>query len=475
MKKKKGFGIFDLFTLGFGAIIGVGWSITLHRLIIAGGGPIPSSLGFIISMIIFIFVGLIFAELASAMPVAGGAVTYGKRAFGNTISFIVGWFLLLAYAGILPFETVSITEILSHIIPGLNSGPILYHFVGYDIRLYPVIVSIIIGIGIVLINRSGTKAIAHFQNILTIVLIIAAFICIGATLINFKAENLLPLYQSMPDKPHNSLFTGIICVCALTPMYYSGFDTIPQSIEDAKGVDKRKMGKIVASTVVAAGIFYLLVILSSSAAYPWTALINLDIPVLSNLMLELYPGFLGTFMYWVTIIGAAAGLFTTWNSFYVASSRLMMSLGRNKLIPEIFAKVDKKDTPYIANIFCAVIMLIGPFLGMGVVDVLSTIGSFGFAVGWMIACLCFIKLRIKEPQMERPYKLKGGMFIAVISTFFCAFMVLNCIVPMLPGYMGDVGFWASMAWVVLGIIFYGFKYWQNKKAATTKDAVSANS
>ena len=77
--------------------------------------------------------------------------------------------------------------------------------------------------------------------------------------------------------------------------------------------------------------------------------------------------------------------------------------------------------------------------------------------------------------MERPYKLKGGRFIAVISTFFCAFMVLNCIVPMLPGYMGDVGFWASMAWVVLGIIFYGFKYWQNKKATTTKDAVSANS
>lgn len=463
MKKKKGFGIFDLFTLGFGAIIGVGWSITLHRLIIAGGGPIMSSLGFAISMVIFIFVGLIFAELASAMPIAGGAVAYGKRAFGDTVSFVVGWFLLLAYAGILPFETVSITEILAHIIPRLNSGPILYNFAGYDIRLYPVIVSLIIGIGIVLINRSGTKAISSFQNILTIVLIVSAFICIVVTAIKFDSSNLLPVYEIMEDKPHNSIITGIICVCALTPMYFSGFDTIPQSIEDAKGVDKHKMGKIVASTVVAAGVFYLLIILSSAGSYPWLSLISLDIPVLSNLMIELYPGFFGTVMYWITIIGAAAGLFTTWNSFYVASSRLMMSLGRNNLIPSVFAKVDKKDTPYVANVFCAVIMLIGPFLGMGVVDVLSTIGSFGFAVGWMIACLCFIKLRIKEPDMERPYKLKGGIGIAIISTLFCGFMVLNCIVPIFPGYMGDIGFWSSMAWIVLGMLFYGFKFWQNKK------------
>lgn len=469
MKKNSGFGVFDLFTLGFGAIIGVGWSITLHRLIIAGGGPIPSTLGFAISMIVFIFVGLIFAELASAMPVAGGAVTYGKRAFGKTVSFIVGWFLLLAYAGILPFETVSITEILSHIIPGLNSGPILYEFAGAEIKLYPVIVSILIGCLIIWINRSGVKAVAYFQNILTIVLILSAGICIIGALINSDIKNLLPVYQPMPDKPHNSIFTGIICVCALTPMYFSGFDTIPQSIEEAKSVDKKRMGKIVTSTVVCAAIFYFLVILAASSAVPWLELVELPLPVLSNLMLELYPGYLGTTMYWVTIIGAAAGLFTTWNSFYVASSRLLMSLGRSKLIPEVFAKVDKKETPYVSNIFCAVIMLTGPFLGMGVVDVLSTIGSFGFAVGWMIACLCFIKLRIKEPDMERPYKLKAGMPIAIISSLFCAFMVLNCIVPVLPGYMGNLGLAASIAWIILGFAFYMYMHFKNK--GTKKEVV----
>ncbi len=114
-------------------------------------------------------------------------------------------------------------------------------------------------------------------------------------------------------------------------------------------------------------------------------------------------------------------------------------------------------------------MLTGPFLGMGVVDVLSTIGSFGFAVGWMIACLCFIKLRIKEPDMERPYKLKAGMPIAIISSLFCAFMVLNCIVPVLPGYMGNLGLAASIAWIILGFAFYMYMHFKNKD--TKKEVV----
>ena len=172
-------------------------------------------------------------------------------------------------------------------------------------------------------------------------------------------------------------------------------------------------------------------------------------------MLILYPGFLGKAMFWVTLLGALAGLFTTWNAFYVAGARLLMSLGRMKLIPASFAKVDPKfGTPVVANTFCAIMMMVGPFLGMGIIDLLSIIGSFGFIVGWAIACLCVVRLRKTQPDLPRPYYLKNGKLIAWLGGFFCVIMMLNALLPVFPGYMGLAGIIAIGAWTVLGIGFF---------------------
>ncbi|MBQ1810500.1 MAG: APC family permease [Erysipelotrichaceae bacterium] len=453
-KKKEGFGAFDLFALGFGAIIGVGWSITLHRFSINGGGPIPASLAFLASMVLFIPIALVFAELASAVPVAGGVVAYAQRSFGRKAAFVAGWFLTMSYLEILPLETISITEVLAGIVPFLRSGPILYRIAGSDIYLYSAIVGVLLACIIILINRRGTNAIARFQSSLTLLLIITASASILICATKAKAMNLLPLYTPMEGKAHTSFLTGIIAVCALTPQFYAGFDTIPQSIEEAGGVEKKKVGRIVVLTLIVAGLFYALIITASASAIPWQQLIVLPIPVLSNLMSELYPGFLGKAMYWITMLGALSGLFTTWNSFYVAGGRLLMSLGRYKLIPASFAKVNERNVPYVANVLCSVIMLLGPLLGIGVIDILGIIGSFGFTIGWMISCLAFLKLRKSEPDLPRPYFVKNGNFIAGFGAFTCAVMMVNCIAPFMPGYMGNFGLLAVVFWTVLGVVFF---------------------
>ncbi|HEX3000648.1 MAG TPA: hypothetical protein VHR86_10500 [Armatimonadota bacterium] len=88
--------------------------------------------------------------------------------------------------------------------------------------------------------------------------------------------------------------------------------------------------------------------------------------------------------------------------------------------------------------------------GLGVIDLLTIIGSTGFAIGWGLACLSAVRLRGTEPDMPRPYKLPGGVKTAWVGAIFCGIFLINCIVPGLPGYMGTPGMIMLGLWSGLG-------------------------
>ena len=56
--KKKGLGTFDFFCVGFGAIVGVGWAVSLNKWMDSCGGPVPASLAYMLALIIMDTVGL---------------------------------------------------------------------------------------------------------------------------------------------------------------------------------------------------------------------------------------------------------------------------------------------------------------------------------------------------------------------------------------------------------------------------------
>jgi len=75
--------------LGVGSIIGVGWVVVAGDWLVRGG-PLGAILGFIIGGLLLIFVGLCYAELTPAIPVAGGEVAFSFKAFGVGPSFLTG-------------------------------------------------------------------------------------------------------------------------------------------------------------------------------------------------------------------------------------------------------------------------------------------------------------------------------------------------------------------------------------------------
>ena len=455
-KKKKGLNLIDFFMLGFGSIVGVGWAVASNGWMASGGGVIPSMLGFLFFTVILIPVGFCYAELTCALPVFGGEVAFSYKAYGTFVSFVCGWTLALAYVIIVPWEAIYINNILSLVIPSLQAGEPLYSLAGVGIYGPGLVVGAILSLFIISINWRGIKIASKVQTSLGAFLAIVGILVIIFSFAKFNPENLQPLYENVGKGSHTSMFTGIIAMMIVAPFFLGGFDTIPQGAEEgSEGLNFNNLGKVIVLALLSAGIFYSLILFSTGAAIPWEEYSAYPRPAVSLLFETLYGGIFGKFMYWLAWLAALAGLFTTWNGFYIASARLLLGMGRARLIPKFFTTLHPKyGTPKGANTFIAVACLTAPFIGMGVIDPLTSAGGVGFVVGWFITSISAIRLRYSAPDMIRPYRAPGGVAIMSIAAIVSGIIVVISFIPGLPSYVGHLAATICGIWMALGLAFY---------------------
>src|ERR1700689_5084952 len=94
---RRSLGPVNLITLGIGAIIGAGIFVLTGQAAALHAGP-AVALSFVFAGITCAFAGLCYAELASLIPIAGSAYTYGYATLGEFVAWIIGWDLVLEYA-----------------------------------------------------------------------------------------------------------------------------------------------------------------------------------------------------------------------------------------------------------------------------------------------------------------------------------------------------------------------------------------
>lgn len=106
MKESNGVSIIDFFCIGFGAIVGVGWAVSINGWIAGSGGPLPAAVGYLLALVLMIPVALCCCELCAMLPVSGGGMAYAFRAFGDNVAFISGWAAFGAFVTIIPWEAI---------------------------------------------------------------------------------------------------------------------------------------------------------------------------------------------------------------------------------------------------------------------------------------------------------------------------------------------------------------------------------
>lgn len=442
-------GAWDILVIAFGAMIGWGWVVSSGDWI-GTGGVIGAAIGFVIGGIMVFFVGLTYSELTSAMPQCGGEHVFSHRAMGPMGSFVCTWAIVLGYVSVVCFEACALPTIITYIFPGFLKG-YLYTVAGFDVYASWLAVAVLMSIFMTYINIRGVKTAAILQTILTVIIGGVGIILIVASAIRGDVSNIAG--QAFLGDSTGSIVKTVLAVAVMTPFYFIGFDVIPQAAEEID-VPLKKIGKILVLSIVLAVVFYALIILAvgnvmSSAdianSQNGTGLVTAD---------AMGKAFNSTVMAKVIIIGGMCGIATSWNSFLMGGSRAMYSMAESYMIPYMFAKLHPKyKTPVNALYLIGFLSCIAPFAGRKMLVWIVDAGNFGCCIAYCMVSISFIILRLKEPDMERPYKVANYKLVGTIAVLMSGFMVVMYLIPGSGAALVWQEWLMAGGWCVLGVIF----------------------
>ena len=457
---KKTLSLWNFFTIGFGAIIGTGWVLQVGDWMVVGGGPVPAMIAFLLGAIFLVPIGAVFGELTAAIPISGGIVEYVDRSFGHVPSYITGWLLALGNGILCPWEAIAISTLVSDMFGGLpGMGWLrtikLYTILGADVYLFPTLIALGFAAYVVFLNFRGASSAAKLQAFLTKALLCGMLIAMGVSIFTGSPSNAMPAFSQVTgagggvaETSSGNLFAGIVSVLVLTPFFYAGFDTIPQQAEEAaEGLNWNKFGKIISLALLAAGGFYMVCIYSFGTILPWHDFVAKPVPALACLEN------INFFLYLAMLVIATLGPMGPMNSFYGATSRIMLAMGRKGQLPEKFAEVDEKSgAPKLACIVLAVITIVGPFLGKNMLIPLTNVSALAFIFSCTMVSLACLKMRFTEPDLPRPYKVPGGKFGICLAIAAGAIIIGLLVVPFSPAALNPVEWSIVIGWLVIGLI-----------------------
>lgn len=430
----------DILALAFGAMIGWSW-VVLTGAWIGSAGTMGAITAFVIGGVAILLISLIYAELASALPFAGGEHVYSERALGSGASFICTWGIILGYASVVTFEAVALPTVLDSLIPGLDKV-YLWQIAGWDIYLSWVLVGVLGAAIMTVVNVLGVRMVALVQSVVVIAILLVGVLLVSGAVVTGDISNMQPLFKEG--------VAGITLVLVMVPFMFVGFDTIPQVAEEVD-LPFRDIGVVLIASVAMAIVWYGLIILAVGLVLDQTA-IDASTTVTAEANARIYGEVGGT----VLLVAGLAGIITSWNAFILGGSRAIYALANSGLLPKFLGQLHPKyHTPTNAIVLLGVLSALGPFFGRPALVWVVNAGSLGIVIAYVMVTWSFLVLRNREPSLDRPYKVPFGQFVGSLALVLAIGMTLLYLPGSPAALLWPQEWGIIIAWIILGGFLYG--------------------
>lgn len=463
MKKselKRVLGKWSLTAIGIGAIIGGGIFVLTGTGAYYHAGP-ALALSFIIAGIACVFAALCYSEFASMIPVEGSAYAYAYGTIGEIFAWIIGWGLVLEYA--MGSMTVAVSwsgyfnKLIGlfgiHLPAWLTQDPGSYSGTGFSMNLPATIIVLLVTALLV----KGTKEAAKANNIIVVMKVAAVLfvIIVGAFCIN--TANWVPFIPEATTITDHGVthevygWGGVISGAAAIFFAYVGFDAVSTQAGEAINPKKDVPFAIIASLLVCT-VLYILVSLvltgmmnykdfNPLGQYP-TAI---KAPVAMAFEIAGMP-----WAVFIITVAATVGLISVLMVMMLGQSRIFLGMSKDGLIPKFFSDLHPVNkTPYKNSIFLGVIIAL--VAGFTPINTLADMTSFGTLFAFTMVCIAVWLLRVREPNLQRNFKVPALPLIAVCGICINIFLMYNL------DHRAQI---LSFAWLGLGLIIY-FLYSKN--------------
>ncbi|WP_372499836.1 ethanolamine permease [Williamsia maris] len=343
------------------------------------------------------------AEMSSALPAAGGGYTFARRAMGPWGGFATGTAILIEYA----IAPAAIATFIGAYVESLNLFGITDGWWVY-LAAYAIFIGIhLVGAG------EALKAMFVITGIALVGLVIFAVAAAGM----FDASNLTNIAAD-PDAAGSSSFlpNGYLGIWSAIPFaiwFFLAVEGVPLAAEEAENPERNVPRGIIVAMLM-------LVVTGAVVLVLATGAVGADELTDSGNPLVLALGD-GTASSVVNYIGLA-GLIASFFSIIYAYSRQTFALSRAGYLPTSLSLTNNRKAPVWALIIPGVIGFALTFIGEGAM--LLNMAVFGAALSYVLMMISHIVLRVREPDMPRPYRTPGG----IVTTGFALVIAVAAVI-----------------------------------------------
>lgn len=370
-----------LWGLGVGYVISgmyFGWNLGLEK-----GGTLGLAIATLFIIVMYLTFTFSYTELACAIPKAGGAFDYAVRALGKHWGFLGGMAQNIEFIFAPPAIAFAIGAYLNIFMPSL---PVLAIAIG----AYVIFTAL---------NIYGVEAAASFELIITVIAVIGLLAFAGAALPEFE-------WRQLEKNAWPNGWAGVFAALPFAIWFFLAIEGVANVAEETINPQRNVLIGF-GSAILTLVVLCLLTFTAAVGVDGWERIVfpapgadPSDSPLPMAMAQTVGEG------HWLYKFVSFIGLFGLVASFHgiiLAGGRATFEFGRVGFAPAALGRVHPRfKTPANA-------LLIN--MGIGVVALLTgktgeiiTIACFGALTLYIISMVALLKLRKKEPELERPFR-----------------------------------------------------------------------
>ncbi len=405
---------------------------------------------FAVAGLIYVVTTMTYVEGGAMYRERGGSNTLARYAFNELVSFVAGWAILIDYVIVIALAAITVPHYL---------GPISSEFTDGSGEAIVAVAVVLAVAGINVIGYTGSRRQGLLVAMTAADLLLQVLLVVVGAIVVWDPSALTDSLDAFGAPSLESLATALVISMVAVAGIEASSDLAPDLAW--RRADLRhvlRAGTLVVPFIYVGMSFVALMALPVVAGPdgPTTALATTfeDAPVL-GVTTAFEPAILADIFKWAVVAIAPLILFFAANVTMLGLSRHVYVLATNRQIPSWLGKLGgRRSTPHVA-ILIAAAFAVGLVLP-GDIELLAAVFAFGATLAISIAHASLIRLRFREPERDRPYKVplsirvRGGSVpipavigIALTGAGFVSIVVIQ-----------SAALWVGGGWMVFGLVSY---------------------
>ena len=429
---KRSIGTFQLTMFGVGCTVGTGIFFVLSQAVPKAGPSVIIS--FLIAGLAAGLAAICYAELASAVPVSGSTYSYAYTTLGEAVAMGVAACLLLEYGVSTAAVSVGWSQYVNKLLDNFLGIRLPEALSAAPWDAEPGVVNlpamILVGLCALLLIRGASES----AKVNSIMVVIKLGVLIMFAVIAFTAFEADRFAEFAPFG-----VAGVGAAAGTIFFSYIGLDAVSTAGDEVKD-PQRTMPRAIIAALITVTTVYLLVAVAALGAQAWPEFAEQKAGL--SVILDKVTGT----QHWGTVLaaGAVISIFSVTLVTLYGQTRILFAMGRDGLLPSVFARVDPRTmTPRNNTVIVAIVVAI--LAGFVPLDYLADLVSIGTLTAFIVVAVGVIILRQREPDLPRGFRVPGYPVTPALAIIACAYILFS-----LQWYT-----WLAFAlWVSVFLLFY---------------------